>query len=158
MLMLTCPSWFAGALGAARGLDVAAAHMGTVSVTGVLECGLTPVSSEARGARAEEAGDQGGTRAGQDCQGGEQGLAAASILAELGILAGVNKLARLPQKTRSTPGLGKGRKLLELTSFLLCLHCFPSLLPSSPLPLLLPPMSFLVPKQNPQTHWHMLCP
>lgn len=41
-------------------------------------------------------------RAGQDWQGREQGLAAASILAELGILAGVNKLARLPQKTRST--------------------------------------------------------
>lgn len=53
---LTCPPRQAGAARESRGLDVAAAHLGAEGRTGVLELGLAPLASEARGAGAEEAG------------------------------------------------------------------------------------------------------
>lgn len=102
LALLTCPPRHAGAPGAARGLDVAAAHFGTEGRAGVLDLGLAPLASEAKGAGAEEAGGQGRGRAGGARKGGKQGLAAAPVLAELGILAGVRKLARLSQEARGT--------------------------------------------------------
>lgn len=53
---LTCPPGQAEAARESRGLDVAAAHLGAEGRTGVLERGLAPLASEARGAGAEEAG------------------------------------------------------------------------------------------------------
>lgn len=86
---------------------MAAAHFGTEGRTGVLELGLAPLASEARGAGAGEAGGQGRGKAGGAWEGGKQSLAAAPILAELAILAGVRKLACLTQEARGTPEQGR---------------------------------------------------
>lgn len=100
LALLTYPARHAEALWTARGLDVAAAHFGTEGRTGVLELGLAPLTSEARGAGAEEAEDHERGATGGACEGRQQSLTAASILAELGILAGVRKLACLTQEAR----------------------------------------------------------
>ena len=77
---------------------MAAAHFGTEGGTGVLDLGLAPIASEARGAGAEEAGGRGRGDARGAGKGGKKGVAAASVLAGLGILAGVRKLACLTQE------------------------------------------------------------
>lgn len=69
--------------------------------------GLALITGEARGAGAGEVGGQWGSGAMGAWGCGEQGLAAATVLAELGISAGVRKLASLTQKSRRTPG-GRG--------------------------------------------------
>lgn len=96
---------------------MAAAHFGTEGRTGVLELGLAPVASEARGAGAGEAGGQGRGKAGGAWEGGKQSLAAAPILAELAILAGVRKLACLTQEARGTPE--QGRRVENLSHWVL---------------------------------------
>lgn len=72
--------------------------------TELLQVGLAPITGEAGGAGAGEAGGQLRSGAGGPCGCGEQGLAAAAILAELAIPAGVRQLASLTQKSRDTPG------------------------------------------------------
>ena len=138
---LTRPSWHAGASWAARVLEVAATHFGTEGGTGVPDLGLAPIASEARGAGAEEAGGHGRGGARGAGKGGKKGVAAASVLAGLGILAGVRKLACLTQEARGTPGRGGERKVHILT---LCSHLPPSFASFVSLHLLrLLPFSFL---------------
>lgn len=145
---LTCPPRHAGAPGAARGLDVAAAHFGTEGRAGVLDLGLAPLASEAKGAGAEEAGGQGRGRAGGARKGGKQGLAAAPVLAELGILAGVRKLARLSQEARGTPGQGRREENSSSGPSASSLPPLPSFVSHHPLHLL--PFSFLLTSPCPQ--------
>lgn len=164
---LTCPSGHAGASWAARGLEVAAAHFGTEGGTGVLDLGLAPIASEARGAGAEEAGGRGRGDARGAGKGGKKGVAAASVLAGLGILAGVRKPACLTQEARGTPGRGGERKvhILTLCSCLppsFAFICFsssalpPSFLPHSPHPLPCSPSPSPTPTSC--THWQVPCP
>lgn len=166
---LTRPSWHAGASWAARVLEVAATHFGTEGGTGVPDLGLAPIASEARGAGAEEAGGHGRGGARGAGKGGKKGVAAASVLAGLGILAGVRKLACLTQEARGTPGRGGERKVHILT---LCSHlppffafiCFfsssspPSFLLSSHSPHPLPCSPSLSPTPMRCTHWQVPCP
>ena len=166
---LTRPSRHAGASWAARGLEVAAAHFGTEGETGVLDLGLAPIASEARGAGAVEAGGHGRGGAGGAGKGGKKGVAAASILAGLGILAGVRKLACLTQEARGTPGRGGERRVYILT---LCSHlppsfafiCFsssaspPSFLLSSHSPHPFPCSPSSSPTPTRCTHWQVPCP
>ena len=120
---------------------MAATHFGTEGGTGVPDLGLAPIASEARGAGAEEAGGHGRGGARGAGKGGKKGVAAASVLAGLGILAGVRKLACLTQEARGTPGRGGERKVHILT---LCSHLPPSFASFVSLHLLrLLPFSFL---------------
>lgn len=104
--VLTCPPRFAGTPWAARGLDIAVAPVETERRwTEVFQMDLASLSGEARGAGAGEAGGRWRSRARGAWGHGKQGLAAAPILAELGITAGVRELASLTQKSRGTPGV-----------------------------------------------------
>lgn len=103
LALLTCPPGLAGTLWAARGLDIAVAPVETERRwTEVFQMDLASLSGEAGGAGAGEAGGRWRSRARGAWGHGKQGLAAAPILAELGIQAGIRELASLTQKSRGT--------------------------------------------------------
>lgn len=93
---------------------------------------LASITGKARGAGAGEVRGQWRSR-GRGAWGcGEQGLAAATILAELSIPAGVRKLARLTQKSRGTPrGRGTFQASDSPSSSPPCLPGSPPCLPGS---------------------------
>lgn len=101
--MLTCPPGLAGTLWAARDLDRAVTPVGTERRwTELFQRALASITSEARGAGAGEVRGQWRSGAAGAWGCGEQGLAAATVLAELGVPAGVRELASLTQKSRGT--------------------------------------------------------